>query len=390
MAVSKQSLRVLFVINSLGRGGTERSLAELLPFLAAADIHPVIAFFQHFEAGVEQSVRDQGFDTCYINQRSLMTRVLAVRKLISNEKPDLIYTTLLESDLVGRLATAKTSIPIMSSLVSTPYSPVRRQDPLIRATKLLAVQQLDGWTARHLTTHFHAVSQTVKAAAVSDLHISAERVTIVERGRDSKRLGWPDPKRRKQARQIFGLGDRDHVLVNVGRQEYAKGQVYLLRALPELIRRDPSITLLIAGRRGSSTAELEMVWRRHNIGNHVRFLDHRDDVPELLAAADLFVFPSLYEGLPGAMIEAMALGLPVVASDIPPNREVVEDGRNALLVEPEQPALLAAAIERLLGDLNLARAFGTRSRQIFEERFTMERSAARMVDLFRKVATMPR
>jgi glycosyltransferase involved in cell wall biosynthesis len=111
-------------------------------------------------------------------------------------------------------------------------------------------------------------------------------------------------------------------------------------------------------------------------------LGHRDDIPEILAAADLFVFPSLYEGLPGAVMEAMALGLPVVASDIAPIQEVVEQGRNALLVPPESSASLATAIERLLGDTQTAAAFGQRSRAIFEERFTLDQCMARRVALY--------
>ena len=119
----------------------------------------------------------------------------------------------------------------------------------------------------------------------------------------------------------------------------------------------------------------------------MRFLGHRDDAPEVLAAADVFVFPSLYEGLGGALIEAMALGLPIVASDLPAIREVVEPGSNALLVEPGSPADLADAIVALADDPERRRRMGARSRAIFEDRFTLERSARRMLDLFERVAT---
>ena len=113
---------------------------------------------------------------------------------------------------------------------------------------------------------------------------------------------------------------------------------------------------------------------------------HRDDAPEILAAADVFVFPSLYEGLGGSLIEAMALGLPIVASDLPAIREVVEPDRNAVLVPPGSPSELASAVEPLLGDEPRRKAMGARSRQIFEERFTLERSASRMIELFERVA----
>jgi glycosyltransferase involved in cell wall biosynthesis len=126
--------------------------------------------------------------------------------------------------------------------------------------------------------------------------------------------------------------------------------------------------------------------RELNLERHIRFLGHRDDVPEVLAASDLFVFPSLYEGLPGAVMEAMALGLPIVAADIEPVRELVEDGRNALLVKAEAPNELATAIERMLADPAAAYSFGRHSRSIFEERFTLGAGIARAAELYRSVA----
>ena len=105
-----------------------------------------------------------------------------------------------------------------------------------------------------------------------------------------------------------------------------------------------------------------------------------------MAASDLFAFPSLFEGLGGSVLEAMALGLPIVASDLPAVREIVEEGENALLVPVEDQDELAGAIDRILQDPSLARAFGQRSREIFLERFTSTRSTEAMIDLYRHLA----
>jgi glycosyltransferase involved in cell wall biosynthesis len=118
----------------------------------------------------------------------------------------------------------------------------------------------------------------------------------------------------------------------------------------------------------------------------VRFLGHRRDVPEILAAADVFAFPSLWEGLGCSVLEAMALGLPIVASDLEPIREVVEDGRCAVLVPPRTPGALASAISSLLDDRPRAEDLGREGREIFRRRFTLERSTQRMVELCRRVA----
>src|SRR5690606_1106187 len=173
----------------------------------------------------------------------------------------------------------------------------RYTDPNVTAWKLRLLQQVDGWTARRLTDHFHAITQAVKQASVRDLGISPERITVVPRGRDEERGGKPGPERRRRGRGALGVPERAQVLSSVGRQEYQKGQRVLLEAFEQVAARRPNALLVIAGRKGHATPELErLVAGSALLQERVRFLGHRDDVPDLLAASDVFVFPSLYEG----------------------------------------------------------------------------------------------
>ena len=380
----ERPLTVLFVIDSLGAGGSERSLAELLGPIAQAGVRPTIALLTRRE-GVERQVIDAGFDVRFIRSQTRMGRIREIRALIRSERPDIVHTTLFNSDLAGRLAAVGLGIPLVTSLVNTSYDPVRLRDPNVRPMRLRLVRLVDGWTARHLTSHFHAVTRPVKEAAVRDLRIPAERITVIERVRDPARVGAPDPVRRKRARERLGLSPDDEVLVTVGRQDFQKGHRYLIEAMVELTRLRPKAILLIAGPRGHVSEELELLWRETELGDRVRFLGFVEDVPELLAAADLFVFPSLYEGLPGALIEAMAAGLPIVASDIEATREVLEPSRNAILVSPASASHLAGAVLRLLCEGETRHAFGSRSRSIFEERFTLDSSVHRMVAMYERV-----
>jgi glycosyltransferase involved in cell wall biosynthesis len=226
----------------------------------------------------------------------------------------------------------------------------------------------------------------VKAHAVEKLHIQEERITVVERGRDPARLGRPSRERRERARRSLGLTDDDEVVVTLGREEYQKGQRYLLEAVAAVAARRPQLVGLLAGKAGSESERLRAWHAGSGLGDRFRFLGHRDDAPELLAAADLFVLPSLFEGFSGVLIEAMALGLPIVASDIPAIREVVEPGRNAVLVDPASSEALVTGIESLLDSRVQRQAYGERGRSIFEERFTLERSTSRMVELYRRLA----
>ena len=383
------NLKVLYIIDSLGTGGAEHDLAEYLPQLAAANITPIVVALRRRHEGVEADIVRQKFDVRFLDGVGMISCLLALRRIIRTERPDFIHTVLFHSDLVGRLAAIGTGVKVVSSLVNTDYNAVRFRDPNIRAFRLRIARMFDGWTARHLTAHIHANSNAVRAAAIRDLGIPLEKITVIEGGRDATQIGRPSAERRRQARSNLGFREEDEILVNVGRQDYAKGQCYLLEAVEKLASRRPHLFLLVAGRTGDASHSLERLSARPGLRKRVQFLGHRNDVPEILAAADLFVFPSLYEGLPGAVIEAMAVGLAIVASDIPPHRELLEEGRNALLVRQESSIELADAIERLLEDRHSVVAFGQRSQEIFASRFTLDRCTRLKVELYHKLLLVP-
>jgi glycosyltransferase involved in cell wall biosynthesis len=382
-------VRTVSVIDGLGFGGAERSLAELLPGLREAGIDTIVVCLRRREGGVEPDVISQGFDVRFLPPGK-GARLRTLRALLRSIDPALVHTSLVEASLVGRFAAARTGVPVLSSLVSQSYTSARRSDPHVHRAAVAGVRSIDRWSARHLTTHLHAITHAVKDWAVEALRLPADRITVVERGRDPRRLGEPSPARRVAARERLQLPLDAEVLVAVGRQEYAKGHRFLVEAMETVTRTRPAATLLMAGRPGAETPHLRALAERLELGSSIRFLGYRDDLPDVLAASDVFVFPSLWEGLGGAVIEAMALGVPIVASDLPPVVEVVEQGRCALLVPPGSIAPLAQAIASVLEDPARARRLGEQGRDIFQRRFTLARSTQGMVELFRTVAASPR
>jgi len=374
-------VRVAAVIDGLGTGGAERSLFETTPLLRAAGIEVTIVCLHRRAEGVEAAMLARGEDVRFLAAKHLPTRVRELRGLLHEISPDVVHTTIWESSVAGRLASWG-RFPVLTSLVNTPYAASRLLDPNIKPGRLRVIRLIDGWTARRLTTHFHAITNAVKRSAIETLRVPPERITVIERGRDPERLGVPSDERRARARGRLGLRADDVVVACVGRQEFQKGQRFLVEAMGALAPDEQPI-LLLAGRDGQASPEI----REAAAGlDHVRILGHREDVPEILAAADVFAFPSLWEGLGGALIEAMALGLPILASDIPAVREVVEEGANAMLVKPADPVALASGLRALSGDATLRTSFGERSRSIFLSRFTLQRSAAGMADLYRRMS----
>ncbi|HEX6201450.1 MAG TPA: glycosyltransferase family 4 protein [Thermoanaerobaculia bacterium] len=378
-------MRVLHLIDSLGRGGSERSLAELLPCLAAQGIAGSVLVLVERRAALVEPLVAAGFSVERLPGRRLPGRVAALRRRLRAERPDLLHTSLFASDLVGRLAAAGTGVPVLSSVVQTSYDADRWRALRLGMLKRRLVRAVDGWTARHLAAHLHAVSGPVAQHAVEHLGVAAERVTVVDRGRDSRRLGEPGRQRRERVRRALGLPLDAPLVLNVGRRDPAKGQQHLVVAAADLARRRPDLVVLVAGRSGPATPFLDRLRRDFGLEGVVRFLDHRDDLPDLLAAADVLAVTSSVEGMPGAVLEAMALGVPVVAFDIPTVAEVVEADDSALLVPPGEPAALAAAIERVLADPELAARLGRRGRELFAARFTLAASARGMTALYRRL-----
>ncbi len=376
----------VFVINSLGAGGAERSLADILPYLPERGVHPLVVCFKAPEVGFEREVRDAGTEVVVLPTGGLLRHILPLRRIIRSRRPALVYTALFDAHFVGRLAAMGAGVPVLSNLTNVAYDPARFADPRVNTRKLRLLRTIDGWTARHLTKHFHAVSGAVKESAVSHLGIDGDDVTVVYRGRGRERLGSPSPARRSGVRETLGIPERAPVVVTVGRQEYQKGHGHLLAAIPALRDQFPDLVVLIVGREGHCTRDLQALVADLRIENLVRFLGHRTDVADLLSAADVFAFPSVYEGLGGANLEAMAMGLPMVVSDIPALREVVAEGENGVLVPPADAAALSAAIAELLADPERRASYGKRSIEIYEESFRATESIPRTVDLMVRVA----
>ncbi len=178
------------------------------------------------------------------------------------------------------------------------------------------------------------------------------------------------------------------MILTVGRQEFQKGQEYLVAAFDQLAGSHPRAVLLIAGRPGHATPVLQARCAQSEHRDRIHILGQRDDVPELLAAADVFAFPSRYEGFGGALVEAMALAVPAVISDIGALREVV-DGTGAVLVPSGDSEALAAGITRIVDDPAWAADLGARARSMFADHLTTAHSSARMLDLYGRIAGQP-
>lgn len=172
----------------------------------------------------------------------------------------------------------------------------------------------------------------------------------------------------------FGWAAGDPLVLSVGRLVSAKDFTTLVEAFSILASRIPAVRCIIAGE-GDCRGEIEEAISRLGIGESLVLAGSRGDVPDLLAAADIFVMSSIREGLPVSMLEAMASGTPVVSTAVGGIPDAVANGESALLVAPRDPAALAGAMERVLTDGALRGTLAVRASRVVEERFSMKSAA---------------
>jgi glycosyltransferase involved in cell wall biosynthesis len=377
------SMNVLCVIDSLMRAGAERSLAALVPHYIESGVVVDVAYF-HDRPGLQEEFRAAGASLFFLGNRGgRIDWIRQTQRLIRERRPDLVHTTLFEADIAGRIAGKLTGVPVVSSLTDPKDGAHHLHDPHIARWKIHGARIADAATAR-LVARFHAVSTHVADSTSRVLRVPRERIDVIPRGRDPKALGTRSPKRAARVRSTLGLGSSRPVVLAVSRHDKRKGLDVLLEAFRLVLAPSPNARLLVAGHEGTQTGRLHARVAELRLGEAVRFLGAQDDVPGLLCLADVFVLPSRSEGFPGALLEAMALEAPIVATDIAAVREVMGEEDAALLVRPGEPASLAEAIARTLDDPARARNRTLVARRRFLSHYTVDRVADRMLAFYER------
>lgn len=378
-------MKIILLINSLYTGGAEFSTLTFYSWVKSSTNHEVKIVCLK-KADPEYDFREFGFESVtYLNENSFLSRLKSFNLIVDEFKPDIVHSVLFDANLVGRASRLlKRNFKHLESLVNQTYSPYRLKDPKVNKLKLEVYRCLDFLTQVFGVDHFHSNGATVAKHYQEKLFINPSRITNIPRGR------YPNPFLNNQEvidsiRKDLDL-DNKVVLVNVARHEYQKAQTVLIDALSKLKQLKNEYVLLLVGRNGEATKEIKEKISRYELQENIQILGHRNDVPKLLAASDVFVFPSRFEGLPGALIEAEAAGLPIVCSDIPNNREVAEENTNALIFPVDDTRILSRHLKELIDDTSKRKNMGERSLEIYRAKFTIEKVHTRMLSLLKELS----
>jgi sugar transferase (PEP-CTERM/EpsH1 system associated) len=232
-----------------------------------------------------------------------------------------------------------------------------------------------------LVSQFITVARDLERWLVEDVGLPRRKVLTIRNGVDLARFGHTD---RLEARRSLGFPEDGLVVGTVGRLDPVKDQAGLLQAFTGLLPAHPQAWLLVAG---DGPCRENLLRRAASLGisERVRFLGERTDVPVVFGAMDLFVLPSIAEGMSNTMLEAMASGLPVVATRVGGNAELVEDGANGRLVLPQDVAALTTAMAAYLDDSHLRSLHGKASRERAVDHFGLERMSGAYTGLYSRL-----
>ena len=318
---------------------------------------------------VGQELRGQDYEVVSLGldiRRTSMVRLAGtVRRFLSARRPDILHTHLYHPNLYGRLAALGLGLPGVVAAVHNSYTSVKFHRRLWNF--LLA------WATDRILVGSPHVWQDVRRYD----GVPASRLRLMPYGIPLAELD--PPLSRDAARQRLGV--KGPVIGTVGRLEDQKGHTHLLAALPEVRREFPDLVVLLVGE-GRRQANLKRQVQTLGLQDTVRFLGTRRDLPEIYRALDLFVQPSLWEGLPLALLKAMGASLPVVATSVSGSVEAIEDGVNGRLVAPSDPQALAQAIKELLGQPEQRRRLADAARCTVAARFSLEAMLRQLEELY--------
>lgn len=363
--------RVLLLVNKLGGGGAERDVSvmcrhadsssfafEVWTLLGGGDLEPI--------------VRDAGVTIHCLDRRRAYDPVFALRaaREIARADFDLIHTMLPAVAFYGALAKVLWRSP--SPLIYSELSAFPKKG-LKTTLRTWAIRHCDAFCANSLGSQQYLEYTGVDSA----------KIRLVPNGHDVDRYQTMTAPR-ETVRASLGVAPDDRLAIYVGRLIPSKRVCDLLDATARLKRDGRPVRVLVVGE-GPERERLEQQSAALGLASTVRFAGRRLDIPDLLQAADMFVFPSETEGLSNAVIEAALAGLPIVACDIGGVREIVLDGDGAYLVPVRQPEALARAVTQVLDDPEQATQRARRSHESAVNEYAIERVMQRLYTIYEEV-----
>jgi glycosyltransferase involved in cell wall biosynthesis len=361
--------RILYVITDLQIGGVPLHLFRLARHLRGCGFNVQVTCLSP-PGPVSSMLAAEGIPTsaCHAFGAADWRVFERLSGIVADFAPDVVHSFLFHANMACRIVSLLGSLPSRRLVCEIQTVEVERPWHL-------TVERLTHRWCRCVVGNSPSVIEHLARHA----RIGAEQLVLVPGGVDPEPIRSADPADRR----ALGLNPVDPVLLWVGRLDPVKGLDDLIAAAA-IVHHTIPVQLVLVGE-GKDRDRLNRLATQRGIADRVHLTGRRSDTASLLRMADLFVFPSLTEGMPNALLEAMAAGLPIVATDVPGNRDLIEGGETGLLVPARQPRPLADAIAMLLKNKRMAQQLGRGASRAVDERFHVTSTYRRYLDLYRAI-----
>ncbi len=366
-----QPINVLHVMTKLPLGGVENQLLLVLQHYDKTKISPIVCSLSDM-GEIGKKIQDMGVEVIPLNKLKhnlSLSIIYDLYKLIRQRNIHVVRTHQYHANLYGRIAAYLAGTPCIIPSIHNLYTRDRKIHRRI-FNNLLA----------KISHRIIAVSEAVKRDIVRYDKISPDKIQVIYNGIEEKRFLTSGIK---CIRKELNIPEKAIIVGTIGRLVAQKGHKYLIEAVSILKEKIPNLYLMIVGD-GVERTELLTLVSKKGLQKRTIFTGSRNDIPDLLSAMNIFVFPSLWEGLPNALIEAMASGKPIIASDIPPVREVLHSEKYGKFVPPASSEAIASAIELLINNEKL-QTIGKAAKQRALTRFSIKNTVNSYTNLFEEI-----
>ena len=357
--------------------GAEVQLATLICNLAKRPEFKISSILFN-ENRLVTELRRSGIDVMVLPERQWSaTRILNhLVRFFRHHEIDIVHTHKYKDNILGAVAAKIAGVPHVVRTVHGLSEPFKG----IESLRMRIYELCDRGVTHLCVNKLIAVSSDIEK--VLCVKYGAQRVIRIHNGIDLEVLS--KSRARDEVRRELGVDSKCLLIGTVGRLTAVKGHEYLLKTAQLMLQKRRNVKFVIVGD-GPLKVELQSLAAQLGITENVAFLGHQDDACALMEAMDLFVLPSLHEGIPMVILEAMALGRPIVASRVGGIPEVITDTVHGLLVSAGDPAGIAQACLKLVGDRNLAERYGQAGRARVEQQFSSVVMGGKVANLYRQL-----
>lgn len=367
-------INILHIYQNSKVGGVQQQLLSLLKAYNREVFNPIFCCLGPKEE-VGKEIENLGIDFIALNRkryhRFSLKIIINLYRLMKKKHIHVVRTHKYRASLYGRIAAWLAGVPVIITSVHGNYRKDLRLERRI-ANKIMS----------KITDKIVAVSESIKKDIVKHDKINPSKIVVIHNGVDILRFNPENIF--LNVRGELSINDNDVVVGFVGRLVPAKGLQYLIEAISIIQLKVENIKLLIVGE-GSLIYSLKNKARELGIKESVIFTGKRRDIPEVLSCIDIFVMPSVAEGLPNSLLEAMAMGKPIVATTVGGIPEIIENEINGLIISPEDPESLASAIKFFIGNKGLAEKLGQAAKEFVLRKYSIKAIAVQWECLYKSL-----